>query len=86
MSSLPGKMFRKLHKSLTEISSAKKNIKRIILLKNKFRSLFDFINIVMKKNRDSNIIVLIMSLKTTRYNLFDRIKETKRYIARKSII
>ncbi|MCX6327606.1 MAG: hypothetical protein NT144_13300 [Bacteroidia bacterium] len=68
---------------MTEINSAKKIIKRIRHLKNKFRSRFDVINSAIKKNRDINIIALKMSLKTTRYSLCERKKETIRITARK---
>lgn len=83
-SSAPGNTFKKLPKSLIEIINPKMIIKEIRFFKSKFRSLFDLINKAIKKNRDTKIVVLTISLKTTRYNLLDRKKETIRIIARKA--
>jgi hypothetical protein len=77
------KIFKNLTKNVTEISTEKKIIKRISFLKNIFRSLLDFTYIIKKKNRDNNIVALIMSLKIARYNLSDRENETIRIIIRK---
>jgi hypothetical protein len=73
-----GDILKTLHKRLKEINNANKIMNRINLFENKFRSLFDLMYAVIKKNRDNTIIALRISLNTVRYNLFDEKKEIRR--------